>query len=122
MDFRGQEVADFSVNDLNTEMTITYADGNVEKLAKNTDTYAAMNKDWLVSPEDGGSGNPPFISDIFKVQMRDITLATINNDPKCISGLDEFFTNANKAEVMRFLTYMRKRDLTEAKSIWTVRQ
>jgi hypothetical protein len=121
MDFRGQEVTDFAVNDANTEMTVTYADGNVEKLVKGPDTYARMNKDWLVSPEDGGSGQPPFISDIFKVQMRDITLATINNDPKCLSNLDDFFTNANKSEVMRFLTYMRKRDLTEEKSKWTVR-
>lgn len=97
-------------------MIINYVNGANESLAINLDTYKAFHQKWLVP-------NPPFISDSHKIQMRNIILASINNNPKCIAELNKFFSPANQDTVKRFLTYMRSRDATlpAKKAIWTVK-
>lgn len=112
MEHLGQEVTDVNIDA--GHINITYANGGIEQMVKGEPGYRIMHTEWLVE-------QPPFISDIFKVQMRDITLVTINNDQKCLNSINEFFVNENKEQVVKFLNYMRKRDLTQAKSIWTKR-
>lgn len=112
MDQKGIEIKSVVIDEQSNSVVITYENDVVETLPKTVDTYTALYKDWLVD-------EPPFISDIFKVQMRSIILASINNEPQCIEDLEQFFTNANIEEVKRFLVYMRKRDLKTDKLIWT---
>jgi hypothetical protein len=96
----------------NNTITVTYANGAVEALPNNVETYKAFYEFWL-------KDNPPFISDVHKLIMRNIILASINNDDKCISDLATFFSS-NPETVKKFLTYMRQRveSLPEKKSIW----
>lgn len=93
-------------------ISVVYENGEVENLPVSKDTFASMHNKWLLN-------QPPFISDLYKVQMRNIILATINNNQKCISDLCTYFSVGNEEEVKRFLTYMRNRDLTEEKNKWT---
>jgi hypothetical protein len=97
-------------------MIINYVNGANESLAVGLDTYKAFHQKWLVS-------NPPFISDSYKIQMRNIILASINNNPKCIADLNKFFIPANQNTVKKFFIYMRKRDATlpAKKAAWTVK-
>lgn len=94
---------------------VNYVNGAIETLPVNIETYKAFREKWLVS-------NPPFISDSYKVQMRNITLASINNNPKCIADLDKFFASPNEETVKKFFIYMRNRDATlpAKKAVWTV--
>lgn len=117
MEHLGQDVKDVVIDDENFKIKITYSNDGVEEIDKGPDGYFIMHKEWLIQ-------QPPFISDIFKVQMRDITLVTINNDPKCLNNINSFFVNENKEDIKKFLKYMRERDakVEAAKSIWTVRQ
>lgn len=117
MEHLGQDIKDVFIDEENFKIKITYSNNEVEEIVKGHEGYSIMHREWLVQ-------QPPFISDIFKVQMRDITLVTINNDPKCLTNINSFFVNENKEEVKKFLKYMRERDAkVEAdKSIWTVRQ
>lgn len=85
-------------------IVITYVNGAVETLPNNVETYKLFYNKWLLS-------NPPFISDLYKVQMRNITLASINNNQKCIADLTKYFQSPNEAVVQKFFTYMRKRDI-----------
>lgn len=96
----------------NNNIHIEYDNNTVEELPVCKETYIQMHNLWLKE-------QPPFISDLFKIQMRNIILATINNNERCISDLNAFFSAANVEEVKRFLTYMRKRDLTSEKQKWT---
>jgi hypothetical protein len=104
-----------SVKIENDTMSIVYDNGSVESLPVCYDTYVKMHNEWLVN-------QPPFISDLYKIHMRNIILATINKNEKCISDLNNFFCTGNEEEVKKFLLYMRKRDLTEEKSKWTTNQ
>jgi len=52
--------------------------------------------------------------------MNDIILACIHKNKKCICELNNFFTPGNEEAVKEFLTYMRKRDLTEEKKKWKI--
>lgn len=117
MEFVGEQLKDVFIDEENLKIRITYTSDGVEEMVKGPEGYSIMYKEWLVQ-------QPPFISDIFKVQMRDITLITINNDEKCLNSLNSFFVNENKAEVMKFLKYMRERDakVEAAKTAWSVRQ
>jgi hypothetical protein len=100
-----------SVNIETNNMIIVYENGEKETLSITPETYSRMHDKWLAS-------QPPFISDLYKIQMRNIILASINNNQKCISDLNAYFSQGNEAEIMKFLTYMRKRDLTQEKSKW----
>ena len=114
MDQVGVDVQSVAISDTNM-IVVVYVNGIVEALTKDVTTYKKLYEKWL-------KDEPPFISDIFKVQMRDIILASINNDQDCINELDRFFTAENIEQVTAFINYMRKRDLTHAKAQWTVQQ
>jgi len=114
MDQAGVDIQSVAISDTNM-IVVIFANGIVETLAKDVTTYKHMYEEWLKE-------EPPFISDIYKVQMRDIILAAINNDQDCINDLDKFFTTENIEQVKDFIIYMRKRDLTPAKAQWTVQQ
>ena len=92
---------------------IKYVNDAIETLPNNEDTYRLFYETWLKE-------NPPFISDINKVIMRNIILASINNNTKSIDELKQYFATPNEEQVQKFLTYMRKRVdiLPEKKAIW----
>jgi hypothetical protein len=92
-----------SVDLSNGNITVTYANGAIETLPNNKQTHHAMHEHWI-------RPNPPFISDKFKVEMRNLSLSCINGDQKCCCASEDFFSPPNEANVMKFLTYMRKRD------------
>jgi hypothetical protein len=95
------------------DIVINYVNGATETLPVNINTYKQFHDAWLVK-------NPPFISDLYKTQMRNIILACINNNQKCIANLDTFFASPNEEVVKKFLTYMRNRDtiLPVKKAVW----
>lgn len=110
MEQQGQNISTVTLE--NGLITVLYENGEVETLPNAKETYVSMHNKWLVE-------QPPFISDLYKVQMRNIILTTINNNAKCIYDLYQFFSNGNEEEVKKFLTYMRNRDLTQEKQKWT---
>lgn len=95
------------------EIKVNYENGAVETLPKSCETYHAFYQKWLVN-------DPPFISDKFKAQMRDIILCSINDKETCKMCLCEFFSSPNEEKVKQFLTYMRSRHmlLPQQKAIW----
>lgn len=100
-----------TVNIENQVINIVYSNGETEYIPVNRESYMKMHEKWLVD-------QPPFISDLYKIQMRNIILATINNNERCIEDLDIFFRDHNNDEVKKFLVYMRNRDLTQEKEKW----
>ena len=91
---------------------IEYYDNNeTESLILGKDTYKKMYKEWLVE-------QPPFISDIYKKNMNNIILSSIHNNQDCVNSLNNFFVDDNKEEVIKFINYMRCRDLTQEKLKW----
>jgi len=109
MDHKNQQIS--SINLENNNIVIEYDNGEIETLPNSKETYIQMHNTWLLD-------QPPFISDIYKIQMRNIILATINNNQKCINDLNMFFSS-NNDEVKKFLTYMRNRDLSQEKNKWS---
>ena len=112
MEHEGVDIA--SVELSNNVIKVMYANGATETLANSADTYKAFHDKWLVS-------NPPFISDKFKVQMRDLTLATLTHKASSITALTKYFQSPNEANVKSFLAYMRTRPsvLPAQKAQWT---
>lgn len=96
----------------NDNIIVTYENDAVENLPNDVSTYKAFYETWL-------KDSPPFISDTHKLIMRNIILASINNDQKCINDLREYFSS-NPDIVKKFLTYMRHRKdtLPEKKAVW----
>ena len=92
-------------------MIISYDNEQTETLAIGKETYNKMYKEWLVE-------QPPFISDIYKQNMNNIILSSIHNNKDCINTLNNFFTESNKQEIIKFINYMRGRDLTQEKLKW----
>jgi hypothetical protein len=109
MEHINNELVDITFED-NT-MVIAYDNGLTETLVIGKETYEKMYKEWLVE-------QPPFISDIYKINMNNIILASIHNNQKCVSDLNGFFVADNKDEVIKFIKYMRGRDLTQEKLKW----
>jgi hypothetical protein len=109
-----QDIDILSVEFNSENLIVNYINDTTETLPINIDTYKAFYEKWLVP-------NPPFISDIFKIQMRNITLASINNNQKCIADLNRYFSSPNEEVVKNFLTYMRNREntLPFKKAQWT---
>ena len=95
-------------------IVVKYVNGATESLPNTLDTYKSFHDKWLVN-------NPPFISDIYKTQMRDIILSSINDNQRCIASLKAFFESPNEESVKKFLTYMRNRDtiLPAKRAAWT---
>lgn len=50
--------------------------------------------------------------------MNNIILSSIHNNPDCVRALNNFFVDDNKEEVIKFINYMRTRDLTQEKLKW----
>lgn len=98
-------------------VTVHYENGAEEKMMCCCDTYKKMYKTWI-------EHLPPFISDKYKSHMRNITLAAINDNHKCIHELQCLFDVGHEEEIKKFFTYMRNRHLTlpAKKAIWTVAQ
>lgn len=110
MDKKGESIVNL-VSDNNT-IKITYESGFEELLSVDRNTYVKMHDTWLKE-------QPPFISDLYKLHMRNIILATINNNEKCIYDLNTFFRQGNETDIKAFITYMRQRDLTDEKAKWS---
>ena len=109
MEYITNEVVDISFN--GEEITISYDNNLTETFTKGKETYDKMYKEWLKE-------QPPFISDIYKQTMNNIILSSIHNNQKCITDLNGFFVADNKEEVLKFIKYMRTRDLTQEKLKW----
>lgn len=101
-----------TVDDSTKSLKVSYDNGAEEVFTVGRDMFSKMHDAWLKE-------QPPFISDLYKLQMRNIILATINNNEKCVNDLSKFFSHNNEAEIMKFIQYMRKRDLSQEKSKWT---
>ena len=50
--------------------------------------------------------------------MNNIILSSIHNNIDCANTLNNFFVENNKQEVIKFINYMRSRDLTQEKLKW----
>jgi hypothetical protein len=96
---------------IDNTMIVTYDNAQTEILVIGKETYERMYKEWLVE-------QPPFISDSNKQLMNNIILASIHNNSKCIDQLNNFFVDNNKDNVIKFIKYMRSRDLTQEKLKW----
>ena len=104
------EIVDILFDD-NT-MIIIYDNAPYETLPITKETYEKMYRCWLID-------QPPFISDIYKQKyMVNIIKASIHSDQGCIEELNNNFQADNKDEVIKFLKYMRIRDLTQEKLKW----
>ena len=102
------EIKDLEITDI--DFKIIYQNDAIEIIEKNKDGYKKLFDAWLIE-------QPMFISDIYKTQMRDITFGSRNNQTS-VNNLNNFFIENNKIEVIKFLNYMRKRDLTFEKQKW----
>ena len=109
-----QDVEIQSVEFSDNNIIIKYVNSAIETLPKDINTYKSFHEKWLID-------NPPFISDIYKAQMRNIILASINNNSKCIDELNNFFQSPNEENVKKFFIYMRNRHITlpPQKAMWT---
>ena len=114
MDFKELDIISISFDEDNNNLFVTYSNNEIETVLKNADTYYRMYDEWLLD-------QPMFISDIFKTQMRELFFVAKNNDEESLNALNAFFCESNKDEVLKFLVFMRKRDLTEEKKRWTVK-
>jgi len=108
MEYPNENVVDVILTEI--EIKILYENGETEIITKNKEGYKLMYDEWLKE-------QPMFISDIYKTQMRDLSFGYRNNQSS-LENLNNFFTEANKIEVIKFLNYMRKRDLTFEKDKW----
>ena len=89
--------------------TVTYDNDKTEVVEKNMDGYRNLYNAWLKE-------QPMFISDIYKTQMRDLTFAKSN--PTYTQSMNAFFSEENREEALKFIVYMRKRDLTQERAKW----
>lgn len=108
MEFPEEDVVDVSLTE--TDINIVYQNGGNEIITKDKEGYKKMYDEWLLE-------QPMFISDIYKTQMRDLSFGSRNNQAS-VDNLNKFFSESNKTEVIKFLNYMRKRDITFEKNKW----
>ena len=94
-----------------TTIEITYENDITEVVTKDSSGYKKIHDAWLLE-------QPMFISDIYKTQMRDLSYASRNNISS-LNQLNTFFSEENHDEALKFITYMRKRDLTYERQKWT---
>jgi hypothetical protein len=90
---------------------ITYETDIIEIINKDCNGYKKLYELWLIE-------QPVFISDIYKIQMRDLYLASRNKELS-INELNNFLSEENRNEAIKFINYMRKRDLSEERKKWT---
>jgi len=108
MDYPEEDVVDVIFSD--SEIKIIYEKGGNEIITKDKDGYKKLFDAWLLE-------QPMFISDIYKTQMRDLSFGSRNNQAS-VNNLNNFLVESNKTEVIKFINYMRKRDLTFEKQKW----
>ena len=108
MEFPEEDVVDVSLTE--TDINIVYQNGGNGIITKDKEGYKKMYDEWLLE-------QPMFISDIYKTQMRDLSFGSRNNQAS-VDNLNKFFSESNKTEVIKFLNYMRKRDITFEKAKW----
>jgi hypothetical protein len=111
MDHLNNEIESLVIED--NIIKITYDNDAFEEIEICDAFFVNMRTLWLIS-------QPPFISDSYKNVMNDIILACIHKNQRCINELKIFFASGNERAVKEFLTYMRKRDLTEEKKKWKI--
>ncbi len=90
---------------------IVYDNNEIEIVEKTKEGYKKLYDAWLKE-------QPMFISDIYKTQMRDLSFVS-RSDQSSLNNLNNFLSEENKIEALKFITYMRKRDLTFERSKWT---
>lgn len=108
MEYPEEDVVDVSLTE--TDINIVYQNGGNGIITKDKEGYKKMYDEWLLE-------QPMFISDIYKTQMRDLSFGSRNNQAS-VDNLNKFFSESNKTEVIKFLNYMRKRDITFEKNKW----
>lgn len=112
MEYLNNIIIDVDITD--TNIIVSYDNNELEKINKSFEGYGKMYVSWLLN-------NPVFISDIYKKQMRDITLCHLTNNITCFKDLNTFFNNNNKINVINFFNYMRKRNLNPPnKNPWNI--
>ena len=109
MEYLENEVVSVTFDD--TSFTLLYNNGETEVVQKNKEGYRGLYDAWLKE-------QPMFISDIFKTQIRDLTFAS-NGNVVSTNELNSFLSEANKEQAIKFIVYMRKRDLTFERAKWT---
>lgn len=92
-------------------VTITYDNNQVEIVNKTKEGYKLLYDAWLKE-------QPMFISDIFKSQMHNLSFAARGYQDK-INNMNNYLTEENREEALKFIVYMRKRDLTFERAKWT---
>jgi len=92
-------------------VTITYDNNQTEIINKTKEGYKLLYDGWLKE-------QPMFISDIFKTQMHDLSFAARGYNDK-INNMNNYLMEENKEEALRFIVYMRKRDLKFERAKWT---
>lgn len=110
MDYKGFDIKSLSIN--NDTITVTYSNDQIEIIPKNSESYLAMYYEWILD-------NPVFITDIYKDQMHHLFFAGKNHNQDSINFLNTFFSSENIDEALKFINYMRTRDLTEDRKKWT---
>lgn len=94
-----------------TTLDITYNNDIHEIITKDSEGYKKLYDAWLVE-------QPMFISDIYKTEMRNLTFASRNN-ASSLAQINKFLSEENKTEALKFIVYMRTRDLTFERKKWT---
>lgn len=110
MDFKSNLITSVILSDNTIEVFYNDDNNTNEILEKKFETYKMMFDEWLLE-------QPMFISDIFKNEMRNLNYASRNNE-NSIQELNRFFSIGNEENVLKFLNYMRSRDLTFEKKKW----
>ena len=109
MEYLENEVVSVTFDD--TSFIIIYDNGETETVMKNKEGYRSLYDAWLKE-------QPMFISDIFKTQIRDLSFAS-NGNVVSTNELNSFLSEENKEQAIKFIVYMRKRDLTFERAKWT---
>jgi len=109
MEYLENEISDIEfISDI---IKIVYDNNEIEIVEKTKEGYKKLYDAWLKE-------QPMFISDIYKSQMRDLSFVS-RSDQSSLNNLNNFLSEENKVEALKFITYMRKRDLTFERSKWT---
>lgn len=86
----------------NNMIKILYSSGAIENLTNDSVTYDKMYDTWI-------KNNDVFITDKYKIEMRNISLSFLQKNKACLNELNKFFQQENNDKVKDFLTYMRNR-------------
>jgi hypothetical protein len=109
----GVDIVDVTLG--NNQIVLKYANDATETLPVNDDTFTKFREVWI-------KPNPPFISDKFKSQMRDLIHTCVHHNDKCCNSLKAFFSPPNEVKVLEFFNYMRSRDtiLPDLRAKWKI--